>query len=477
MILLVSPAHVHSEPWWQIETKAFVIYTDVEQSDALQLAQHLHELAGLAPKYLPKAHQQDPAHTPATQDLELLIFAKRRDFARLLNPRHFVSFTRPGLTSTLLMVAPTASRQSLLANLRHEYAHYYLRKQKLYFPPWYDEGMASLFEHVDLDKQGNAKLDTTALFKRYAEPIRNNDHLSFKRLLSTTSFTSWPRQRLQRFYGLSGQLVHYFEYSHQRGYTDRRDSLRQFLTDGATDFESSLDVSLGQLEREFRRYRKSTDKPSPGFTIDSHQVKTNLRKMHRHEVLTVQARAAEGVNPKAALKRYSQAAELMPADAQRWVDVSRVRMNMGNTAAAEEALTNAKALAPGATGVAIQQAELLMRDCWLPGAKDCKASWQQASDMIHSALDQDPEFLDGVYLLGLVDLYRGRADLAANYLWIVHRYAPWVPKVNYHLGECLRLLGDSRARVYLSNARDWAQEDVWRQGAEASLASLKSDAG
>ena len=47
--------------------------------------------------------------------------------------------------------------------------------------------------------------------------------------------------------------------------------------------------------------------------------------------------------------------------------------------------------------------------------------------------------------------------------------APWAAVVNYYLGESYRQVGDSRARIYLENARNWAEEEVWRVLAEEAL--------
>ncbi len=471
--MLACSTHVHSETWWRLETTGFVVYTDVKQSDAVALAQQLKALEQLAGEYLPTV-QDSPSSKPASsRDLEVLVFAKRRDFVRLLKPRHFVSFARPDFDSTLLMVAPASSRRSLLANLRHEYAHYYLRKQKLFLPPWYDEGMASLLEHVDITLTGHSQLDSAALFERYDEPLRAPNSLSLAQLLGTQSFLDWPRQRVQRFYGLSGQLVHFLLYGEQRGYGDRRPGLQKYLLEGATDLPGSLGISRRQLEREFRRYRKTSNKPTHEVPFDSDFQPPAIRQLTPYEVLTVQARAAEGVNPEAALERYAAAAAVQPDAAESWLSLAQAHLSEGDAAAAQRALARAQQIAPASSGVKVQQAKLLMHDCWLPGSQSCRTDWREASELIHAALDQQPEQLEGIYLLGLVDLYRGRADLAVNYLWIAHRYAPWVPKVNYHLGECLRLLGDSRARIYLSNAQHWSQEDTWRRAAAASLALLQ----
>jgi len=474
VILLAWPHDVHSKQWWRVDIADAVIYTDVEQSDASALAEHLVRLGNLAGRLLPATTApESPAAMPAHQ-LEVLIFARRRDFAALLKPRHYVAFTRPGLASTMLMVAPAGGGEdSLFRNLQHEYAHYQLRKQKVYLPPWYDEGIASLFEHLQFAADDVAALDTGRLFSRYNAPLRGDARPSFKQLLHTTDFFAWPRPQLQRFYGLSGQLVHFLQYGHEKGFPDRREQLQQFLQDGNRSLTETLGVSVRQLQRDFDRYRRLAGKPAPQWHIPRQNLpQPTLTALPAAAVLRIHARAAEGANPAAAIDRYTRAAALQPEDAELWVDLARAHLGNGASREAEAALQRASALAPDLPSVKLQQAEMMLRNCWLTDSETCYADWQAASDTILAALEQDPDRLEGVYLLGLVDLYRGRADLAANYLWVVYRYAPWVPQVNYHLGECLRLLGDSRAPIYLRNARDWAEEDRWRKAAEASLTRL-----
>ena len=299
--MLVSPGDVHSEAWLRAEADSFVIYTDVSEADARKLAQHLSTLADLAPQFLPVSKSSAAAQKQAVRDLELLVFAKRRDFAKLLKPRHFVAFTRPGLESTLLLLAPFGDSDSLFTNMRHEYAHYHLRKQGLYYPPWFDEGIASLFEHVEINREGIAALNSFALFERYREPLRDSGRLSFKRLLNTPSFAGWPRARLQRFYGLSGQLAHFLEFGHERGLPDRRAALHKFFEQGSVDLAASLATPLPQLEREFRRYRDAPRKPTREIKLRSRTLQVSITPMDASEVLALQGRAAEGANPVAML--------------------------------------------------------------------------------------------------------------------------------------------------------------------------------
>ena len=48
--------------------------------------------------------------------------------------------------------------------------------------------------------------------------------------------------------------------------------------------------------------------------------------------------------------------------------------------------------------------------------------------------------------------------------------------MNYYLGESYRIIGDTRAWLYLQNTRNWAQNPVWRKLAELALLELDESA-
>ena len=83
--------------------------------------------------------------------------------------------------------------------------------------------------------------------------------------------------------------------------------------------------------------------------------------------------------------------------------------------------------------------------------------------------------MDAAYGLGVVYLHTGRAGDAVNYLRVAWRRAPWAARVNYHLGEAYRLVGDvARARVHLTKALHWAPDAAARDRAALALGLLGS---
>ena len=93
---------------------------------------------------------------------------------------------------------------------------------------------------------------------------------------------------------------------------------------------------------------------------------------------------------------------------------------------------------------------------------------------LRDVLELQPDSFEAIYRLGLAHLYIGQPGESLGYLEIAWRRAPWSARVNYFLGENLRLLGDSRARWFLQNASRWAASDYFREASRLALAELES---
>jgi tetratricopeptide (TPR) repeat protein len=133
------------------------------------------------------------------------------------------------------------------------------------------------------------------------------------------------------------------------------------------------------------------------------------------------------------------------------------------------ALRRAAVLAPEHQEVKVQQAVLQMQTCPLDATAKCRPQWQAAAKTLRQVLRAAPDNFDAAYRLGVTELYSGRADKALGYLRLAHQLAPWAPRINLHLGDCLRMLGAPSARDYLTNARAWAQDEATYYLADAAL--------
>ena len=104
--------------------------------------------------------------------------------------------------------------------------------------------------------------------------------------------------------------------------------------------------------------------------------------------------------------------------------------------------------------------------------RGCNKKWREAATLLESALENGQPRFDAQLGLGVAYLHRNRPQDALAHLRRAYERAPWAPHINLYLGECYRLLGDSRAKGLLINARNWASAEVTKRLATSALAQL-----
>ncbi len=469
--MATSCADVYSNAdsgWTKVQSDGVTFYSDLPPPALNSLAKHLIQFREAIQSF-PFAELADPSQ-PKPQ-LDVLVFSKRREFARLLKTRHFAAFTQPGFERTFLLIGPSAGKMSLQRNARHEYVHYHLRNHPMGYPTWFDEGLAVMLEYLVIDKEHKtqAKLDTHALFKRYEFETASGKAPVLSGLLSGHDIHHWDYKRLEQFYGTVGQLVHYLYFGHEIGLTDHRPNLKSYLLKRDTSLAEALGTSNRRLERQLENYQK---RKKFEFQVQVAPVTSDMT----HSPITVRerdlllARAIAPANPKRAVALYKRIIAEHTAEAELYVDLARAQSLADNAKAASISLDLAKRLMPEPSAqYLVQKATMTMAGCTPITSTDCQARWRDASALVRQALELDPSMTAALHLQGVIDLYRGRPGTALNYLRAAHRYAPWVPRLNYHLGECLRLLGDPSAVIYLRNALAWSHDQAWRDIAQKSL--------
>ncbi|MEQ8689986.1 MAG: hypothetical protein RIC89_04000 [Pseudomonadales bacterium] len=476
LILAAVSGNVYSamtDQWSRIEVGDLVVYTDLGADEGAALGRHLLHFRDAIVEFPYPVEEQLNPRAPA---LELLVFARRKDFTRLMKTRHFAAFTQPGLRRTLLVIAPSGSTAGLYRNARHEYVHYHLRNHPTGYPVWFDEGLAVMLEYLQFDNDSTtARLDTAALFKRYTGRVQERWSPSLGKLLNTTRFDHWSYERLTRFYGLMGQFTHFLYFGQLAGFTDYREALTRHLMQRGPNLATDLATSNTRLARQFEQYRQRT-KPDIEIAVEPQTYPVRAQVMSAVARDRVLARAAEEANPAHAIQLYQSIARNSDINADAYVDLARAQLSSGDQTSAAESLSRAEEImtTPSAHYL-LGRASLLSAQCRFDDLPRCRQLWQQASSLIRRALEIDPERTDGMYSQGVIELYRGRPGIAVNYLKAAYGYAPWAPRLNYHLGECLRLLGDPTARIYLGNALAWSHEKHWQEIAQSSLDRL--DAG
>ncbi|MGE0624746.1 MAG: hypothetical protein AB7I04_03875 [Pseudomonadales bacterium] len=451
--------------WCATETADFHLLSDLPEQEQAGLLETLRRIGPVAEPLLPGT----PVSQPAA--LKIIVFSGRDDFRALTGKRKFAAFMQPSLQTNRLLVGPTGS--SLTGTILHEYAHYLLRNRlDVSLPLWFDEGLASVLAEARFDDSTVTlgELPLSRLQSRVSDPPEGPQPLGMlNRTLSATAIEDWHQSRIEAFYDWSWLLVHYLYFETLEAGPIAGSPLESFLSERDTSLPDFLGETPKSLLRTLQRYVRSrprqVERASP-VVLAGDARHACLSPLDRDLEL---ARAVLVQNPEGALDLISPWLEQRPDD----VDLLVVRARIAQAAdQPDEALIfseAALALAPDHAPASILLADLTVWDCLLELGEACRDRWVQARTLYQRALRHDPSRFDGVLGLGLAYLYTGRPGEALNYIRVAYSRAPWAALANYYLGESYRLIGDTRARGYLINARNWATEPVWRLLAEESL--------
>jgi len=459
-----APIYAKEAHWQLHHSPSFDLVSDLPQHQAEDLIQQVKLFDSLARNYI------NVDATSTSPPLTLLVFARRKQFVELVDKRHFAAFTAPGLATTLLVIGPSTNTASLLTNTLHEYTHFLLRTQPLSYPIWYEEGLATVLSHSDFDKAR-----ASARVGRLTRPAPQGRHLAgrltLEKIFQTRDMTQWSGRRMSQFYRQSAELVHFFMFGHRRNQPDYRQRLQTYFENRHTDIFDSLQTTNKTLTRQWQRYLKAGKLPYDTLNVAADDTTLRSVALPAMKVLIWHARAAEILNPAKAVAIYDSLLMHQPDNIQLRVDLTRVLLEVDMQRAAK-VLTPALTQAPDHAAVLVQQAALMTRQCTMWTDLRCADEWQRASLLLRRALKIDPNRQDAILHLGITELYTGNPGRAVNYLRIAHQRVPWSPKVNFHLGECLRLLGSRQASMHLQQARDWAYSDTLRVLAKAALAQI-----
>ncbi len=501
-VTLSVAADVANRNWQRYEpassASGAILFTESRPKVALEL---LHELARfdvLVDQYIEPfaqlAHDIAPQlgdrqlDTTSDEGLTLLLLSKRRDFVRLFKPAHFSAFTLPTLSHTTLVVGPAARSTGLRENLLHEYVHYRLRRDiPGGLPLWFEEGLASYLSNVrfrrDPRKPESLQVElghwvgqdyhATNRSPRYSVRRQilsiTDKALRLEDLVQRRNLDGMPRTAVEQFYHSSHALVRYLYASAELD----RSALAAALVLGTPSFPTGVDVDLAAAMRAIRRHYDTTAGATERFVlIAPAEVAIAQERLAPAQVRRSLAEAALLANPPAAAQLYEILAKEHPAEAWTWVGASKALRLQGKTAEAQAQLAVAQKLAPDSPAVLLEQAATRTTGCIVAPTQACSQAWRRAMLDLRDVLDHKASNYEAIYRLGIAHLYLGQPGEAQGYLQIAWQRVPWSPRVNYFVGESLRLTGDTRARWFLDGAQRWAASAFYEQAAAEALRLL-----
>lgn len=474
LALLVSPcaaAKIEDHKWVRIAQARVQLITDLKPAKATALMRELSLFRSVVERYIPSKEGFE-------DDLQIILFARRRDFTKLYKPRHFGAFTLPQLTQTSLVVAPSGERNSLRKHLFHEYVHYRVRASIAQSAPvWFEEGLASLLADVEFAAvKGDQSSDQPDVSMLGSWPGYSGLRpFPLQRLLAARGVERFSTDEAFNFYTTSHHLVREILLAQNFDKT----AIDGFVFQQEPTIEKLFDRPSSEVKRLLRR---SYDRPGPALAIGSLVTSSvddqwAVSAVPAEEVLELLGRTLLSVNPKGAQRLFDRSARSEPGNAGAWLGIAEALANQEKNEAAMVAFQRAEQLEPDAAKVAIARGLLSTRGCLVRRDADCLRAWRAAVTDLRRGLFDEPDRFDAIYRLGQAHLYLGQPGEAVNYLAIAVQRAPWSARVNYFLGEAYRLLGDSRARRHLERAERWSGSAFFRSSAEASLAQLTTNDG
>lgn len=513
VLLSVSvSADVAKRGWFSYEPASgpagLVLNTDVKASAATEL---LHELARfdvLVDQYIEPfvelAREIAPQlegrrlDTAGVDGLTLLVLSKRRDFVRMFKPSHFSAFTLPTLDQTTLVVGPIDRGKGLRENLLHEYVHYRLRRDVPGgLPLWFEEGLASYLSKVKFHRDSLNPLSLRVELGRWALPkytepysvtgvrtshtggVRENllfadKAMRLSDLLARRNLHAMPRSTVEQFYHTSHALVRHLYANPELD----RAALAAALVLDTPNFPAGVDVDLKAAGRAIRRHYDSTSPATERFNlVGPAEVAVAQQKLSVSQIRRRLADAALTTNPAASANLYEQLAEELPNEVWPWLGSAKALRLQSRVDEAKARLAVAQKLAPEHPAVLLEQAATRTSGCIVMPTEACPQAWLDSMLDLRDALDHNANSYEAIYRLGIAHLYLGQPGEAQGYLQVAWQRVPWSPRVNFFIGESMRLAGDTRARWYLDGAQRWAVTDYYAEAAAQALRLLPAEPG
>ena len=446
-------AAIQDHNWCSYESHGFEIISDLRPDRARELQVYLEQFKSAAQFALNLQAAKLPERA------KVLAFRRQRDFKSLTQSGKYIGFMQPSLTQSILVLG--ASKPAKLRNqvAAHEYVHYLMRyTSKAFHPMWYEEGMAGYLSTLRMSGKGIILGEVpNNMFKNL-----NVKKLNLKQLLSENSQAQWNRAKTSRFYQEAWLLVHYLKHGPhtQNQLTD----FIQQLNNGENSeiaFKRSFNTSIKSMQKALMHYaqRPRPFKRTLAYTAPATVAAQASHCLSPYEVRETLGSAMQEHNPNWAAEMYILQLSLHPDDLQALTHLSEIYASLGDTLKASEIAKSALVKYPDNASSQIQYANLIAAPCLAKTSPECFGNLKLAQNLYRKALRTASDRTDGVFGMGITQLFLGRPGEALKYFQVAYLKAPWAPILNFYLGETHREIGDQvNARLYLSRANYWAIE-------------------
>ncbi|MCY3884541.1 MAG: DUF1570 domain-containing protein [Gammaproteobacteria bacterium] len=460
-----------SRDWCEYETPFFSVYTDLKVQDALFTAE----------KLLSFHHATSMFFAPDTLEgtsLSIVLFRYPREFSREFNLSKFVGVMQPSFQKHLLLLAAGEKGKEYMHVPFHEYAHYIIRSRlKRPVARWLEEGLAQYLSTLQIEAPGIANIGEINR-RRLLVSFLETKHQDWREILDVNILKT-PANDLQSQYDVSWGLVHYLVHGSPGGV--QKDSLLKIsdllerVNRGEDAFQAYLKIAMideDELESALYGYL-TEDQELLRFRFDTHDElvleRGCLDRIDKHLLLASSVTEFNAKRSEDILTRLNRFHPNNHRVLAVLSDVTRRKTDLSRKYAAKAYEIN-----PDVAETNVALASALIRVCVEVQDTTCNQLLSQAKRLYSRALELEPKRVDAAFGLGILYLNEGKAADALDYLLVSHQHAPWSARVNGHLGETYRQLGQfAKAAEYLKIAVHWETDELRREGMLEVLALVE----
>ncbi len=221
------------EEWKEIHAQKFIMYTNAEEVVGLAYVKELEAFRAIALE-ITVIHPFEE-----TNPLRVYLFKDKRSFSPFQLPRNVAGYFLKN-TNYIVLFAYSIKGNSLFPVIYHEYIHYLIAQRPANIPHWYNEGLATMFETVSMQRGrltfGEPNQIRSWYMKYHARWIPMDKLLS-----DQTNFLNHSEGTDS--YSQAWALMHYFFYRSD----ESLDKLGQYiyLVNNGYDFDDALQKTFG----------------------------------------------------------------------------------------------------------------------------------------------------------------------------------------------------------------------------------------
>lgn len=410
----------------------------------------------------------------------IVLFRNSREFVREFKLSKFIGIMQPSFQEHKLLLAANVRRKNYTQVPFHEYAHYIIRSRlERPAPRWLEEGLAQYFSTLKLLGPHEASAGAIER-RRVLVSFLETKHNSWEDILDFDTIHS-DAEHLRVQYDAAWALVHYLVHgipaTDNEHPFDRINVLLQRVNSGEDAIAAYMSIAnMNEKSLNNALYDYLTvDQPEIRFEFDGGDISVEandcLDLTDRYMLL---ANSLAEFNVNRAHYILFRLNRLRPKNFA--VLAALAEVTRGDAELSKAYADQAYQLNPHVADTNIAKASALIRLCVESQDSSCVALLTDAKKLYRRALEIDHQRVDAAFGLGILYLNEGRGGDALNYLRVAHKHAPWSARVNFHLGETFRQLGDyQQASIYLKIAKHWETDEKRLEGMRDVIASVEKE--